>query len=433
MLCPVSAKEQCSGNAEDLVKNFVATRPRRPQSGRVIAGVAAGIGRRYAIDPVIVRVALVVSAIYGGAGVIFYLLGWLFLTAEGDEVSPFESLIGRGRSSTSKGLAVILCIALFPAGSFTFGGHFSTAAGVLVLGAALYLLHRYRGNLGVVDEPRPAPVGSDPNASPNANAEADGMTDTTRLGPQDTVPPEFRDQPPAWDPLGAAPFAWDLPEPGPAQQPPAPVRRARSRVGLATVGIVLVTAAVLGAVSPDFGWLTAPNIIGVLAAITGVGLVVGAFTHSGRGLIPLAALLCTAGMYLTVAHFDGWHGAGDAVYQPTTLADVHPRYEESLGNLRVDLSQLPSSGTIHTTASLGTGNLTVIVPDDATVHATCSSGAGDVNCLGLRASGAEAHSDANQPGSGLDITLTAQDGLGQVSVVRASDATITAVPHGGHR
>jgi phage shock protein PspC (stress-responsive transcriptional regulator) len=40
--------------------------------------VAAGIGRRYGIDPIIVRIALVVSALYGGSGVLCYLLGWLF-------------------------------------------------------------------------------------------------------------------------------------------------------------------------------------------------------------------------------------------------------------------------------------------------------------------------------------------------------------------
>lgn len=437
MLCAVSAKEQCSVNAEELVKNFVATRPRRPTSGRVVAGVAAGIGRRYAIDPVIVRVALVVSAIYGGAGVICYLIAWLFLTGEGDDVSPFEALIGRGHSSTSKGLAVCLCIALLPATTVTFGGHFSTAAGIVVLAAALFLLHRYRGDLGIVDSPRPVPVGADahaePNADPNADPEAGGMTDqTTTLGPQDAVPPEFRNQPPAWDPLGAAPFAWDLPEPSPVPQPiPAPVRRARSRAGLATLGVLLVTAAVLGAVSPDVPWLSVPHIIGVLGGITGIGLVVGSFTRSGRGLIPLAVLLSGAGLLLSTSppSLVG-HGVGNATYQPTALSDVRPLYQQSIGNVRLDLSQLPSSGSVDTTVSLGAGNLTVVVPNDANVHATCSTNAGNIDCLGVRTSGPGEHVEATQSGTGLNITLTLEDGPGQVSVVDASDATITVGPHG---
>src|SRR5262249_5886894 len=127
MLCPVSGTEGTSTGTgfEDTVKDMWATRPRRPRSGRVVAGVAAGIGRRYGIDPVIVRVALVISAIYGGAGFVFYLLGWLLLAGDEDEVSPAESLLGRGRSGTSKALTVVLCVLLIPAGNFAFGGHLS--------------------------------------------------------------------------------------------------------------------------------------------------------------------------------------------------------------------------------------------------------------------------------------------------------------------
>ncbi len=62
----------------------------------------------------LVRVGLVVAAIYGGAGLLLYLLGWLFLPEQDDEVSPFESLIGKGRSSTSTGFTVVLCIAVIP-------------------------------------------------------------------------------------------------------------------------------------------------------------------------------------------------------------------------------------------------------------------------------------------------------------------------------
>ncbi|HKN99593.1 MAG TPA: PspC domain-containing protein, partial [Pseudonocardiaceae bacterium] len=197
-----ATQRNSTGNVEDCVKDFVATRPRRPRSGRVIAGVAAGIGRRYAIDPVIVRVALVVSAIYGGAGLLMYLLGWLFLTAEEDEVSPFEALLGRGHSSTSKGLSVVLCIALIPASDFVFGGHYSTLAGVVVLVAALFLLHRYRGQLGQVD-PRPAPTGGDQVARPMTDTIPTGDTGPQDARPADARPedavPTTRTDPPAWD------------------------------------------------------------------------------------------------------------------------------------------------------------------------------------------------------------------------------------------
>jgi phage shock protein PspC (stress-responsive transcriptional regulator) len=429
MLDIVSATQRPSmSNVEDTMKDFVATRPRRPRSGRVIAGVAAGIGRRYAIDPVIVRVALVVSAIYGGAGLLAYLIGWLFLTAEEDEVSPFEALLGRGHSSTSKGLTVVLCIALIPASDFVFGGHYSTLAGVIVLLVALFLLHRYRGHLGQVDR-RPAPAGGDQEARP--------MTDTTPNGPQDARPedarpqdarpqddvPTTRTEPPAWDPLGAAPFAWDLPEPTPAEPeaPPAPPRRPRSRVGLATVGLVFLTAAGLAVFGPSGGWLTPPHVLGLLTAIVGGGLLVGAFRHGGRGLIWLAALLCAGAFAATATGINGWHGSGDNNFHPVTTADVRPQYQQSVGNLRVDLSDLPPKGDVTTSVELGAGNVTVLVPEDAHVVATCQTRVGDVECLGLRTNGAgtPAVTATQQPSSGdqLTIHLGVRDGAGQVRVM----------------
>ncbi len=49
--------------------------------------------------------------------------------------------------------------------------------------------------------------------------------------------------PPAWDPLGAAPFAWDLPEPPPLRQP----RLGRYQAGAAAlaIGAVLLTVALV--------------------------------------------------------------------------------------------------------------------------------------------------------------------------------------------
>jgi phage shock protein PspC (stress-responsive transcriptional regulator) len=420
MLWYVSATQGTS-NVEDMVKDWWATRPRRPRTGRVVAGVAAGIGRRYAIDPVIVRVALVVSAVYGGAGVLFYLLGWVFLAGEEDEVSPIESLIGRGRSGTSKGLTVLLLILLIPSSNFAFGGHFTTIAGIVLLVGALYLLHKYRGDLGRIDGPATTAEG----ASMNENTSGDEPGPVEDARPQDAVPTE-RTGPPAWDPLGAAPFAWDLPEPTPVpeEQPTVVVPRQRaprhrSRVGLATFGLVLVTGATLVALSGHDSWLTPPHIAAVLAAVTGAGLLIGAFTHSGRGLILLAVVLSIAGFAFTQSHFDGWHGAGDAKFRPTTLAQVQPVYQRSVGDIKLDLTALPPTGTVHTKVSLAVGDLTVLVPSDATVEATCSAAVGDVVCLGQRVSGPGQHLQVTQQGAAgndLTIVLDVQDGPGDVKV-----------------
>ena len=85
-------------------------RPRRSTTDRKIAGVAGGLGRAIGVDPVLVRVGFVILTIFGGFGALLYVLGWLLLPADGDEVSAAESLIGRGRSSVPPILAVGLAI-----------------------------------------------------------------------------------------------------------------------------------------------------------------------------------------------------------------------------------------------------------------------------------------------------------------------------------
>lgn len=267
------------------------------------------------------------------------------------------------------------------------------------------------------------------NADASESTAGGARTDDTPGGyrpdypPIDPAAPTERVTPPSWDPLGAAPFAWDLPEPAPTTQepPPVPVRTRKSRAGLATLGVMFVMGAVLTVLSPTNGWLNAPHIVGILGAIAGVGLVVGAFVRSGRGLIPLALLLAAAGFAMTNTHIDGWHGAGDATFRPTTISDVQPVYQRSVGNVTLDLTALPNTGTVHTSVNLGVGDVTVLVPDDATVTATCEASVGDVECLGQENSGpgnpvvhASQHADATD--GRLNIVLHVQDGPGHVEV-----------------
>jgi signal transduction histidine kinase len=59
----------------------------RSRDNRVLLGVAGGIGERLGVDPVLIRVALAVLAIAGGAGVVIYLLGWAFSVEPDAEVA----------------------------------------------------------------------------------------------------------------------------------------------------------------------------------------------------------------------------------------------------------------------------------------------------------------------------------------------------------
>ena len=54
---------------------------RRDPANRVLGGVCAGIANRFGVDPLMVRVVVVVAAFFGGVGVALYALGWVALPA----------------------------------------------------------------------------------------------------------------------------------------------------------------------------------------------------------------------------------------------------------------------------------------------------------------------------------------------------------------
>ncbi|HET9423669.1 MAG TPA: PspC domain-containing protein, partial [Nocardioides sp.] len=54
-------------------------RLRRSRHDRKIAGVAGGLARHLDVDPIILRVALVVLIFFGGAGLLIYGAGWLLV------------------------------------------------------------------------------------------------------------------------------------------------------------------------------------------------------------------------------------------------------------------------------------------------------------------------------------------------------------------
>jgi hypothetical protein len=240
--------------------------------------------------------------------------------------------------------------------------------------------------------------------------------------------PQPRTTPPTWDPLGAAPFAWDLPEPAtPEPEEPAPPKRRKPRVGTATLGIALVVAAAMAIVGNATwgrgGWLSPQHIFGVVLAIVGLGLVAGAFLRAGRGLIALAVPLSVVGMGLTTISPHGYQGVGDLSANPVSTAAVRPVYERSVGSITLDLAALPKTGQVDTDVRTGAGSVTVLVPTNADVVVSCSAGAGSVTCLGQERNGIDSrvvrYTDLGPDGEGgLKINLVVRADIGDVEVRR---------------
>jgi phage shock protein PspC (stress-responsive transcriptional regulator) len=66
---------------------------RRPFSGRMFTGVAAGVSEQLGVDPNIVRAGFAALTVVGGAGIPLYLAGLMLIPQEGSEESIAGSII----------------------------------------------------------------------------------------------------------------------------------------------------------------------------------------------------------------------------------------------------------------------------------------------------------------------------------------------------
>lgn len=75
----------------------------RTKDGRMLAGVCSGTGAYLGIDPNLIRIALAVFTIFGGAGIAVYAVGWLLMPEEGASNSVAQDLMTKWGDKNSGG------------------------------------------------------------------------------------------------------------------------------------------------------------------------------------------------------------------------------------------------------------------------------------------------------------------------------------------
>jgi predicted membrane protein len=109
-------------------------------------------------------------------------------------------------------------------------------------------------------------------------------------------------------------------------------------------------------------------------------------------------------------------GVGDKTYQVTSNDNLKHRYELGIGNLRVDLSRIgPVTKETHVKASVGIGELRVLVPQGTAVSVNAHAKAGEIYALQQHDDGKNADVHVGQ---GL-LVIDANVGAGRIDVVRA--------------
>jgi len=365
---------------------------RRDSSDRVLGGVASGVARWLEIDPVIVRVVLVILAVFGGSGLVLYAIGWLFIPSDDASATEADRLLERVRQPRSTARTVLLVIgavigiiilanvtgALF--GHWADGGSFLLLAVVAVV--VVYLLRRR------TDGVPPAPAGTvSPETVTPAPSGSLAEQDVSQLPPPTTVAY-------AYGGSGAYP-GYVAPQPAPVPKPRKPARP-RSYLGLATFSISLAVVGVLAALTIT-GAANVPVVVifGSALAVLGLGLLVGSFLGRARWLVALAIPLTLVTALSALIPSDFTHNvgtsAGNVTWHPTSVQQASTPYVLGVGTANLDLTtmNIPAATTaVNIDATVGLGRLQVTVPAHMRVAMSASVGVGRIFIFGQLAPGA---------------------------------------------
>jgi phage shock protein PspC (stress-responsive transcriptional regulator) len=194
----------------------------------------------------------------------------------------------------------------------------------------------------------------------------------------------------------------------------------RRLLGLAVLGL----AAILALSSAHF-WPSPGNFW--VAIALGIAAIawwrIGPATPGRRrvvvGSLLGACALAVVGLVLAV-RVPLFAGIGNRSDTPAIAQDIHSKYTLGIGRLSLDFSnvQLPK-GQTFVKATVGIGDLHVIVPHDASVDVVGRAQAGDVHLLDQDDNGMHVRSHiVDRTGSGRVIVLDLRSGLGRVEVTR---------------
>jgi phage shock protein PspC (stress-responsive transcriptional regulator) len=194
----------------------------------------------------------------------------------------------------------------------------------------------------------------------------------------------------------------------------------RRLLGLAVIGFVAILALSEAHVWPTPGNLWLALVIGI-AAIAWWRL--GPSSSRRRRILAasvfgvIALMLAALVLAVRVPLFSGIGTRSD---RPVDAADVHSKYTLGIGSLTLDFADVSlPKGQTFVKATVGIGDLKVIVPANATVDVQGRTQAGEVQLLGERDSGTHVSSHLiDRTGSGRVLMLNAQTGLGRVEVDR---------------
>jgi len=368
--------------ANDPQTSGAVRRLRRRTSDRVIGGVAGGLGDYLNVDPLLIRIGFVGLMVFGGAGLVLYVIAWLLIPHEGSDESTVERLIRRIGLRSRNLVIVLLAVAgayvvlfgVFPriSDSYGFGVDPALIWALVVLVLGVLVLRR--------EGPR----------SPAAEASV----------------------------ISPAASATPVALPAPAIAPAPAVAKPRGPLGWYTLAAMLLAIGVLSIVQNVANLeVELGQFFGVALLLLGIGLVLGAWWGHTRLLILLGLLLLPLGYAASFVTAPIQGGFGDQTFAPVSRGELREEYRMVGGRMILDLTQLRAGqDPVQLDASVAIGRLVVVVPEAGSLDVDVSVGGGAVHFLDTYLEGTGVTNHYIRPGRGPTLVLALEAGIGEVLV-----------------
>ena len=364
-------------------------RLRRSLADRKVAGVAGGLGRHLDVDPLVLRVAFVVLAFFGGAGLILYGACWLLVPEEGSNRAAVTL------DDRSRGVALIIvgALAAISLVGGAWGNHAWFPWPLLAIALLVWLFMSRK------DKQDPGPTYST-YATPPAAAAAEAATAAGQPVAPAATPPTS---------------TWSYPPP-----PPRDPRRRGPILFWITLALIALAVGVLGMIDLAGAHVAGSAYPATALAVTAGMLLVGSVYGRAGGLILLGFLCAFTTLGATIGDdLEGEHIDAD----PTSAAQVSGAYRIDAGEIVVDLSRVRdlealAGKTIDLRASVG--HLQLILPRNGLdVELTTDiDGAGGYHLFTHDGGGFDEHlSDSYDGGQGVpSVTISTRLDFGAVDV-----------------
>jgi len=354
------------------------------------------------------RVIFVLLTFAGGLGVALYAAGWFLIRSDDEATTPAERIFSSASTSRSWiGIGLVFLAILILLDNFTF---LSTgivwSVGLLVVGVLLYTgdLPRLVRNQESDEQEGVQQVTTieTPVAETAASETAAPVAPSGPGDAGDAVPPTPTPTPPI------------LP-------PPPPKPKETSYLGRITIGLVLVSLGVLAILDNIPGIPIEPqprHYIALATVVVGLGLIVGGFIGRARWLILIGALLVPTLLFSPVFEYEWNTDEFDRTVSPDTFTELEDSYALEVGNLVIDLTDLPWDGeTVDLVARVDAGNIEIWIPPGVGLEGEASVDVGHVGAFGRESSGLGGPTlEFDTPGPAGTVVLDATVDLGNIDI-----------------